>query len=83
MGVKIRLARAGRKKHPFYKLVVADARAPRDGKFIEKIGVYDPLLLDTNEARFVVNQERAKHWLSVGAQPSGRVAKLFSKVGLT
>lgn len=83
MSAVIRLARAGAKKKPFYRIVVADRRAPRNGEFIEKLGTFNPLLPKENAARFVVNQERAKHWLSVGAQPSDRVNSLLATVGLT
>jgi small subunit ribosomal protein S16 len=81
MSLKLRLARAGTKKRPFYHVVVADARAPRDGRFIEKIGTYAPLLTDADK-RVVLNAERAKHWLSVGAQPTDRVARFFDAAGL-
>jgi small subunit ribosomal protein S16 len=82
MALKIRLARAGAKKRPFYKIVVADSRSPRDGRFIERIGSYDPMLPQDNEKRVVVVEERAKHWLKVGAVPSDRVARMLSKKGL-
>jgi len=82
MSLKIRLARAGAKKRPFYKIVVADSRSPRDGRFIERIGSYNPMLPQDNEQRLVVVEERAKHWLSVGATPSDRVARMLSKKGL-
>ncbi|MEE8435618.1 MAG: 30S ribosomal protein S16, partial [bacterium] len=79
MATRIRLARGGKKKAPFYRIVVADGRAPRDGKFIERIGSYDPQL---PENKVTLDQERARHWLNVGAQPSVRVAKLFSLQGI-
>ena len=82
MSLKIRLARAGAKKRPFYKIVVADSRSPRDGRFIERIGSYNPMLPQESEQRLVVVEERAKHWLSVGATPSDRVARMLSKKGL-
>ncbi len=82
MSVKIRLSRAGAKKRPFYKVVVADARNPRDGRFLERIGSYNPLLSDSDENRVMIDIERAKHWLSVGAQPTERVAKFLSKLGV-
>ncbi|KIE05671.1 30S ribosomal protein S16 [Candidatus Jidaibacter acanthamoeba] len=82
MSVKIRLSRSGAKKRPYYRIVVADARSPRDGKFIEKIGSYNPLLAKDNEQRVVINQERAKHWLSVGAQATDRVEKFLLNFGL-
>lgn len=82
MALKIRLARAGAKKRPFYKIVVADSRSPRDGRFIERIGSYNPMLPQDSEQRLVVVEERAKHWLGVGATPSDRVARMLSKKGL-
>lgn len=77
MALKIRLARAGAKKQPYYRIVVADARSPRDGKFIEKVGVYNPMLERTDSKRIVLNEERLKYWVSVGAQPTDRVAKFL------
>ncbi len=82
MAIKIRLARGGSKKRPYYSVVVADVRSPRDGRFIEKIGAYNPLLAKDNEKRFHVDEERAKYWLSVGAQPTDRVARYLKNVGL-
>ena len=82
MALKIRLARGGAKKRPYYSIVVADARMPRDGRFIEKIGSYNPLLAKDNEKRVQVNVERAKYWLEHGAQPTDRVARFFSTVDL-
>jgi len=82
MALKLRLARAGTKKRPFYHIVVADARAPRDGRFIEKLGTYNPLLNDDAEKRVVLNTERLQHWLSVGAQPTDRVARFVDATGL-
>lgn len=82
MAVSIRLSRGGAKKRPYYRIVVADSRAPRDGSFIEKIGTYNPLLGKDDEKRVVLDTERAKHWLSVGAQPSDRVARFFDAAGL-
>jgi small subunit ribosomal protein S16 len=72
MSLKLRLARGGTKKRPFYHIVVADARAPRDGRFIEKLGTYNPLLGKDAENRIVLNTERAQHWLSVGAKRDAR-----------
>lgn len=83
MSAVIRLARAGAKKKPFYRVVVADRRAPRNGEFIEKIGTFNPLLPKDNTARVVLNAERAKHWLSVGAQPSDRVNSILAGLGIT
>ena len=83
MAAVIRLARAGAKKKPFYRMVVADRRAPRNGDFIEKLGTFNPLLAKDSAARVVINEERVKHWLSVGAQPSDRVNSILAKMGLT
>ncbi len=83
MALKIRLARAGAKKRPFYRIVVADARAPRDGRFIEKVGTYNPLLPQDHAERVVLNEERIKHWLGVGAQATDRLARLFANKGLS
>lgn len=79
MATKIRLQRHGRKNHPFYKIVVADSRAPRDGKFIEKLGTYDP---NTNPATINLNFDRALYWLNVGAQPSDTARSILSKEGV-
>lgn len=82
MAVRIRLSRGGSKKRPFYHVVAADQRAPRDGRFIEKLGTYNPLLPQDHEQRLVINEERVKYWLGVGAQPTERLEKLFSNLGL-
>jgi small subunit ribosomal protein S16 len=82
MAVSIRLSRGGSKKRPYYRIVVADARSPRDGNFIEKIGTYNPLLAKDDEKRVTLNTERAKHWLSVGAQPTDRVHRFLDKAGV-
>ncbi len=82
MAVKIRLARRGAKKRPYYKVVVSDARSPRDGRFIEIIGSYNPLLSDTDPTRIIVEAEKAKKWLENGAQPTDVVAKLFKKLNI-
>lgn len=82
MALKIRLARGGAKKRPFYSIVVADSRSPRDGRFIEKIGVYNPMLERDHPQRVVIDAERAKHWLSVGAQTTDRVTLFFAAAGL-
>jgi small subunit ribosomal protein S16 len=76
------MARGGTKKRPFYKIVIADARSPRDGRFIERIGHYNPLLPKDNADRVKLDLERAKHWLSHGAQPSDRVERFLAEVGL-
>lgn len=81
MSVKIRMTRGGAKKRPYYRIVVADSRSPRDGRFIEKIGSYDPMLPKDRE-RVQLDVERCKHWLSQGAQPSDRVARFFTQAGL-
>jgi small subunit ribosomal protein S16 len=82
MALSIRLSRGGSKKRPYYRIVVADARSPRDGKFIEKIGNYNPLLAKDDEKRVVLDAERAKHWLGVGAQPTDRVARFLDVAGV-
>lgn len=79
MALKIRLARAGAKKRPFYRIVVAEATAPRDGRFIEKVGTYNPMLPQENRVRVVLEVERIRYWLSVGAQPTDRVARFLGK----
>ncbi|MBP6030679.1 MAG: 30S ribosomal protein S16 [Sphingobium sp.] len=82
MATSIRLSRAGSKKRPYYRIVVADVRAPRDGKFIERIGSYNPLLAKTDEKRVVLDAERAKYWVSNGAQPTDRVARFLDAAGV-
>ncbi|OWK33028.1 30S ribosomal protein S16 [Sphingomonas mucosissima] len=82
MALSIRLSRGGSKKRPYYRIVVADARSPRDGRFIEKIGNYNPLLAKDDEKRIVLDAERAKHWLSNGAQPTDRVARFLDLAGV-
>lgn len=82
MALKMRMARGGRKKAPFYRIVVADARAPRDGKFIEKVGTYNPLLAKDDTNRVTLNTELVKKWLAEGAQPSERVARFLGEAGL-
>ena len=82
MGLKIRLARAGAKKRPYYHIVVADSRSPRDGRFIEKVGSYNPMLPSDHAERVRLLDERIKHWLSQGAQPSDRVAIFLGKAGV-
>lgn len=78
--VKIRLKRMGKKRHPIYRIVVADARSPRDGRFIEEIGTYDP---NKEPSEFKVDEEKAKKWLSNGAQPTDTVARIFKNVGIS
>ena len=82
MAVSIRLSRGGSKKRPYYRIVVADARSPRDGSFIEKIGTYNPLLAKDDAKRVTLDTDRAKHWLSVGAQPTDRVARFLDVAGV-
>ncbi|PTQ07389.1 30S ribosomal protein S16 [Sphingomonas oleivorans] len=82
MSVSIRLSRGGAKKRPYYRIVVANSRSPRDGAFIEKIGTYNPLLAKDDEKRVVLDVERAKHWLAVGAQPTDRVARFLDAAGV-
>lgn len=79
MSLSIRLTRGGAKKRPFYRIVVADSRSPRDGRFIEKLGHYDPMAEKGDIKRLVMDVERIKHWLSVGAQPSERVARMLGE----
>ncbi len=82
MSVRIRLSRGGSKKRPFYMVVAADQRAPRDGRFIERLGSYNPMLPREHADRFTVDVERVKYWLSKGAQPTERLEKLLSGLGL-
>ncbi|ESZ88651.1 MAG: 30S ribosomal protein S16 [Blastomonas sp. CACIA14H2] len=82
MSISMRLSRGGSKKRPYYKIVVANSRAPRDGKYLEQIGTYNPLLAKDSGERVKINEERAKHWLSVGAQPTDRVARFLDAAGL-
>lgn len=82
MAISMRLSRGGSKKRPYYRIVIADARSPRDGKFIEKIGTYNPLLAKDSDERVKLDTDRAKHWLSVGAQPTDRVARFLDAAGL-
>ncbi len=82
MSLKIRLCRGGAKKRPFYRIVIADARAPRDGRFVEKIGTFDPLKAKDDAARLVLDVEKAKTWLGKGAQPTDRVLRLLDGVGV-
>jgi small subunit ribosomal protein S16 len=82
MSLKIRLARAGAKKRPFYRIVIADSRAPRDGRFIEIVGTYNPILPKGDEKRVMLNLDRIKHWQSVGALPTDRVLRFLDAAGL-
>lgn len=80
--LKIRLSRGGRKNAAFYRFVITNATSPRDSKFLEKVGTFNPLLADDNAQRVVLDKERIEHWLSVGAQPSERVAKFLIALGV-
>lgn len=82
MSVKIRLARGGSKKRPYYYIVAAENRSPRDGRYIERVGTYNPMLPKDSEERVRLNVERIKHWLSVGAQPTDRVARFLDAADL-
>lgn len=82
MALKIRLDRGGSKKRPYYQIVVADARSPRDGRFLEKVGSWNPMLDKNAEGRIVLNNERIQHWLDNGAQPTDRVLRFLNDAGL-
>ncbi len=82
MSMKIRLARGGSKKRPFYRIVAADSRMPRDGRFIEKLGTYNPLLAKDSEERVKMNMERVQYWLGEGAQPTDRIARMLEAAGV-
>ncbi len=82
MTLKIRMARAGAKKRPFFHIVIADSRSPRDGRFIERIGTYNPMLPKEHEKRVVLDLERAKHWVKMGASPSERVARFLGTASI-
>ncbi|MDG6078372.1 30S ribosomal protein S16 [Erythrobacter litoralis] len=82
MAIALRLSRGGAKKRPYYRIVAADNRSPRDGKYLEQIGTYNPLLAKDDEKRVQLNEDRARHWLSVGAQPSDRVARFLDAAGI-
>jgi len=81
MSLKIRLSRGGAKKRPFYKIVLADSHSPRDGKFLERLGTYNPMVPHDHAERLVMKEERIKHWLSMGAQPTDRVARFLAQAG--
>ncbi|MDP3958665.1 MAG: 30S ribosomal protein S16 [Pseudorhodobacter sp.] len=83
MSMKIRLARGGSKKRPHYSIVATDSRMPRDGRFLEKLGTYDPLLAKDSENRIKMNLERVQYWLGQGAQPTDRIARFLEAVGVT
>jgi small subunit ribosomal protein S16 len=82
MAMKIRLARGGSKKRPFYRIVAADSRMPRDGRFIEKLGTYNPLLAKDSEERVIMDLDRVKYWLGQGAQPTERLARMLEAAGV-
>ncbi|MEH6673817.1 MULTISPECIES: 30S ribosomal protein S16 [unclassified Sulfitobacter] len=82
MSMKIRLARGGSKKRPFYRIVAADSRMPRDGRFIEKLGTYNPLLAKDSEERVKMDVERVQYWIGQGAQPTDRVARMLEAAGV-
>ena len=82
MGVRIRLSRGGAKKRPYYRVVIADVRSPRDGRFIDRVGSYNPLLAKDDPNRFKLNEERIKHWLSQGATPTDRVARFLGEANI-
>ncbi|MGX0876433.1 small subunit ribosomal protein S16 [Roseovarius sp. MBR-154] len=82
MAMKIRLARGGSKKRPFYRIVAADSRMPRDGRFIEKLGTYNPLLPKDSEDRVKMDVERIQHWLAQGAQPTDRISRMLESAGV-
>jgi len=82
MALKMRLSRGGAKKRPFYHIVVADSRSPRDGKFIERIGTYNPMVAKDHAERLTLKEERVKYWLGVGAVPTDRVVRFLASVGL-
>lgn len=81
MSLRIRMARGGAKKRPFYRIVVADARSPRDGRFIEKIGIHNPMVPKDHDERLRLDVDRAKYWMSVGAKPSPRVHRFLAELG--
>ncbi len=83
MSVRIRLARGGTKKRPFYRIVATDKRSPRDGRFLEKLGSYNPLLPSDHPERVVLREERVRHWLGAGALPSDRVCRFLDAAGIT
>ena len=82
MSLRIRLSRGGAKKRPFYRIVAADSRMPRDGRFIEKLGTYNPLLAKDSEERVKMDVERVQYWISQGAQPTDRVARMLEAAGV-
>jgi small subunit ribosomal protein S16 len=83
MSVRIRLARGGTKKRPYYRIVATDSHSARDGRFLEKLGAYNPLLAKDNPQRVTLREERIRHWLSVGAKPSDRVCRFLDAAGIS
>ena len=82
MALSLRLSRGGSKKRPYYKIVIANSRAPRDGKYLEQVGTYNPLLAKDDENRVRLTEDRVRYWLGVGAQPTDRVARMLDKAGI-
>ena len=82
MAIKIRLARGGSKKRPFYRIVAADSRMPRDGRYIERLGTYNPLLPKDSEERVKMDTDRVQHWLGQGAQPTDRISRMLEAAGI-
>ena len=82
MSVSLRLSRGGSKKRPYYKVVVSNSRAPRDGKYLEQVGTYNPLLAKDDENRVRLVEDRVRYWLGVGAQPTDRVSRMLDKAGI-
>src|SRR5258706_9436970 len=82
MSVSIRLSRGGSKKRPYYKVIVSNSRSPRDGKYLEQVGTYNPLLAKDDESRVRLTEDRVRYWLGVGAQPTDRVARMLDKAGI-
>jgi len=82
MSLRIRLSRGGAKKRPYYRIVIADSRSPRDGRFIERVGTYNPMLAKDSDLRVTLDEDRIKHWIGQGAKPSDRVARFLGAAGL-
>ena len=82
MALVLRMARGGRRNLPFYRIVVADKRYPRDGRYLEKVGTYDPRLSANDERRVILNKERIEHWIKMGAKPSDRIARMLAAAGM-
>lgn len=82
MAIGLRLARGGAKKRPYYRIVATDTRSPRDGKYLEQVGIYNPVLAKDDENRVKLDEDRVRYWLGVGAQPSDRVARFLDKAGI-